>query len=137
MKRSKHALQPHAGAQLPSQGFLLRLAPGAPHTARLLAGHPFSKTGSAEGEAQDEEQPLLTQLALGDLLVPAEVLSGNQLPPFKVCGAGDTVQAAVGGVIMLTQRVPVRAHCPPLLSSTGASAGRVGQRHVPERAAAV
>jgi hypothetical protein len=68
------------------QGFLVRLAPGAPHSVRLLAGHPFAAAAAAsdaEGE-QGARQLTMTQLAPEQALVPAEVLSGEQLPPFKV-----------------------------------------------------
>jgi hypothetical protein len=58
---------------------------------RLLKGHPFLAR-TEEGEAADEEQVQqisLTQLAPEQQLVPAEVLSGEQLPAFKVCCRGD------------------------------------------------
>lgn len=70
------------------QGFPIRLAPGAPHAVRLLKGHPFSRQpGACDGDDADKgqvQQVMLTQLAPEQQLAPAEVLSGEQLPTFKV-----------------------------------------------------
>ncbi|KAF8056436.1 SMCHD1 [Scenedesmus sp. PABB004] len=66
---------------LAPQGFPLRLAPGAPHSVRLLAGHPF--VGGAE--AEEGAAALMTQLpAPGQALAAAEAMSGEALPSFKV-----------------------------------------------------
>lgn len=55
---------------------------------RLLKGHPFSQQDAiGDGDAADVgqvQQLLLTQLAPEQQLVPAQVLSGEQLPTFKV-----------------------------------------------------
>lgn len=67
------------------QGFPVRLAPGAPNAVRLLKGHPF--TTPAAGEESEEghmQQVSMTQLAPEQQLVPAEIISGDQLPQFKV-----------------------------------------------------
>lgn len=75
------------------QGFPVRLAPGAPNTVRLLKGHPFSQQdATGDGDAADDgqvQQLLLTQLAPEQQLVPAQVLSGEQLPAFKVQSGGE------------------------------------------------
>lgn len=57
----------------------MRLMPGAPHSLRLLKGHPFCHT-----QQQEEDAPLLTQLAPNHQLVPAEIMSGEELQAFKV-----------------------------------------------------
>jgi hypothetical protein len=69
------------------QGFPVRLAPGAPSAVRLLKGHPFTAAAAVEdgGGAGDEGQMSLTQLAPEQQLVPAQVVSGEQLQSFKVC----------------------------------------------------
>jgi hypothetical protein len=67
------------------QGFPLRLAPGAPHSLRLLAGHPFSQKQHSEGEQEELAQQLMTQLAPEQQLVAAQIMSSEQLPTFKVC----------------------------------------------------
>lgn len=66
------------------QGFPLRLAPGAPHSLRLLAGHPFSQQQASEEEQDELAQQLMTQLAPEQQLVAAQIMSGEQLPAFKV-----------------------------------------------------
>lgn len=66
------------------QGFPIRLAPGAPHSLRLLQGHPFCH--KKDGQEQELAQQLLTQLAPEQQLAPAQVMSGEQLSAFKVKG---------------------------------------------------
>ena len=51
---------------------------------RLLKGHPFSRQQAGDCEGAAEEGVLMTQLAPEQQLAPAEVLSGEQLPIFKV-----------------------------------------------------
>jgi hypothetical protein len=65
----------------------VHLAPGAPSAVRLLKGHPFTAATAAVEDgsgAGDEGQMSLTQLALEQQLAPAQVVSGEQLPAFKV-----------------------------------------------------
>lgn len=62
----------------------MRVAPGAPTAVRLLKGHPFAASCQEEGAKEQPQQMSLTQLAPEQQLVPAEVLSGEQLPAFKV-----------------------------------------------------
>jgi hypothetical protein len=72
------------------QGFPLRLAPGAPHALRLLAGHPFGQKQSSEEDQEELAQQLMTQLAPEQQLAPAQIMSGEQLPTFKVtCWRGN------------------------------------------------
>jgi hypothetical protein len=53
--------------------------PGLPHALRLLAGHPFGQAAEDSNASQ-----VLTQLAAERQLQPAEVMSGEELPAFKV-----------------------------------------------------
>jgi hypothetical protein len=51
---------------------------------RLLAGHPFSQQQGSEDDQEELAQQLMTQLAPEQQLVAAQIMSGEQLPTFKV-----------------------------------------------------
>lgn len=91
-----HLLTCMCGATCVCQGFPVRLAPGAPNGVRLLKGHPFTTAEGGESEEGQGQQVSLTQLAPEQQLVPAEIISGEQLPTFKV-NAGTSLEGRAGG----------------------------------------